>query len=180
MTQNNPGREDSEIVPNESDDDKVTIYHRVYEDEDVSETADALWSLLQDAHEEFPDSSITLALDIEGHRNAEGGFTDGFFNFQKNVCLTLIAPFVDVLILPLGDHAYDTSNLTLEHTLERDRERVEEEEGEEIAKGQQHLTDPSTLSSEKVLQESQLLVDLDDDSGSLQWGLAGAASAPNG
>lgn len=66
----------------ESDDRAVAIYHVVYSHEGFEESAQILFKLVQRAQRVMPGKPRQLYLDIEGHRNSEGGFDADMLELQ--------------------------------------------------------------------------------------------------
>jgi hypothetical protein len=58
----------------ESNDRAVAIYHVVYSHEGFEESVQILFNLVQRAQRVMPGKLRQLYLDVEGHRNSEGGF----------------------------------------------------------------------------------------------------------
>jgi hypothetical protein len=52
----------------------VALYHLVYAHEGFDEAGQALFKLVQQAQKLQPNKPRLLFLDIEGHRNEQGGF----------------------------------------------------------------------------------------------------------
>lgn len=85
-----------------NDDGTAAIYHRVEENEGFEKTVTILWELLQDFAEEHPSHDRILAVDIDGHRNEEGGFDAEMYGLQKDILLGSLLYFVDEVIMPMG------------------------------------------------------------------------------
>jgi len=81
--------------------DSVAIYHLVYENEGFEESAQHLFKLVQDAQSKFPGKIRLLFLDIEGHRNSEGGFDSGMLELQKDFLLGFLNQFLSEIHTPL-------------------------------------------------------------------------------
>jgi len=63
--------------------DTIPIAHRVLAHEDFNRTAQILLVLLVKAQREHPGRKRCLYLEIEGHRNSEGGFDHDMFELQS-------------------------------------------------------------------------------------------------
>ena len=85
----------------ESDDKVALIYHVIYAHEGFDDAAQAIFKLLQRAQQVQPNKSRKLFLDIEGHRNAEGGFDADMFEFQKDFLFGSLAQFFSEIHCPL-------------------------------------------------------------------------------
>jgi len=82
-------------------DNTVSIYHVVGPDDTFEEAAQALFALLREAQERFPDWPRLLFIDIIGHEGDRAGFDDDFFEFQQEFLFSTLAPFVTALDTPL-------------------------------------------------------------------------------
>jgi hypothetical protein len=78
----------------------VAIYHRVYESENLETAAQMIVELVQSAQEKFPGCERHLYVDIDAHRNAQGGFDADMLALQKEF-LVEIARFVTKAHFPL-------------------------------------------------------------------------------
>src|SRR5262245_22629465 len=65
---------ESKLASIESEGRAIAIYHRVYPHEGFEESAQILFKLVQRAQLQYPGKRRLLYLDIDGHRNSEGGF----------------------------------------------------------------------------------------------------------
>jgi hypothetical protein len=70
--------------------DGVDIYHVVFVLEDFDQTVFHLLLLIQRAQRNYPGQKRNLYLDIEGHRNASGGFDNDMLELQKEFTLGLL------------------------------------------------------------------------------------------
>jgi len=64
-------------------DDNVALYYRVKADQSFLECAWELFHLVRDAQERFPNRRRYLHLDIDGHRNEEGGYDFDMLELQS-------------------------------------------------------------------------------------------------
>jgi len=78
----------------EDKDGSVAIYHSVSPNEGFDQAAQALVRLVAKAQELHPDKKRVLYLDIEGHRNAEGGFDGDMFELQQEFVLGFLLRFL--------------------------------------------------------------------------------------
>ena len=88
----------SKIKP---DADSVALYHVVYAQEDFEESAQTLLRLVQRAQRLRPGKKRKLYLDIEGHRNSEGGFDTDMLELQKDFLLGFLSPYLSEIHCPL-------------------------------------------------------------------------------
>jgi hypothetical protein len=79
----------------------VAIYHRVYSTEGFEEAARALHKLVLKAQEKWPGKKRLLYLDIDGHRNSEGGFEPAMFGLQQEFLLGLLGQYLTEVHGPL-------------------------------------------------------------------------------
>lgn len=82
-------------------DNTVAIYHVVQAADDFYEAARAVFGLVKEAQERFPDWPRMLYLDIAGHTDPRHGFEDDFVEFQQEFWFSAIAPFLTGFDLPL-------------------------------------------------------------------------------
>ncbi len=79
----------------------IALYHVVYRHERFEEAAQALFSLVRDAQARFPDQRGELFLDIEGHRDEQGGFDPDMFELQQDFLLGFLGRFLSEIHTPL-------------------------------------------------------------------------------
>ncbi len=79
----------------------IAVYHLVYEHEDFKTSANILVKLLQNTQKQFPNYKRYLYLDIEGHRNKNGGFDHDMYELQKDFALGLLMQFFTEIHMPL-------------------------------------------------------------------------------
>lgn len=79
----------------------VAIYHCVYAHEGFEESAQILFKLVRNAKERVPGKKRLLYLDIEGHRNSEGGFDADMLELQKEFLVGFLAQFLSEISAPL-------------------------------------------------------------------------------
>ncbi len=82
-------------------DNTVSIYSVVDERESFEEAAQAVFALVQEAQQRYPGWTRVLYVDITGHRDEWGRFTEDFVEFQQELFFATIAPFVTAFDLPL-------------------------------------------------------------------------------
>lgn len=80
----------------------AAIYHVMRADEDFEMTAEILFKLVQDAAEKFPGKPRHLYLDIDGHRNSEGGYDHDAFELITNFMLGFLGPYLTKMTHPLS------------------------------------------------------------------------------
>lgn len=79
----------------------VAIYHLVLEDDDFEASVDHLHRQILYAQQTFPGRKRSLYLDIDGHRNSDGGFDHDMFELQRHFLLGFLSPFLSELYMPL-------------------------------------------------------------------------------
>lgn len=82
-------------------DNTVSLYHVVEPDHTFEQAAQDVVALLREAQQRFPDWPRTFYLDIVGHLDEQGRFTEDFVEFQQEFFFHVVAPFVTALELPL-------------------------------------------------------------------------------
>jgi len=92
-------RTQSRIEPDER---TIAIYHNVYEHEGFDTTAQTLFKLVKSAEQEFPGRKRRLFLDIEGHKNSEGGFDSEMMEIQAKFLTEVLSPHLSEFSTPLG------------------------------------------------------------------------------
>jgi len=85
----------------ESDDRAVAIYHVVYQLERFEESAQALFNLVQQAQQQQPGKQRMLHLDIQGHKNDDGGFDSDMFELQIEFLMGFLSRYVSEIHTPL-------------------------------------------------------------------------------
>jgi hypothetical protein len=79
----------------------IALYHVVYGHEGFQEAAQTLFTLVRDAQSRFPNQRRLLFLDIEGHRNAQGGFDSDMVELQKDFLVGFLSRFLSEIRCPL-------------------------------------------------------------------------------
>jgi hypothetical protein len=79
----------------------TAIYHVVYAHETFEQTATTLIDLVRNAQQTHPGTPRWLYLDIEGHRNAQGGFDPDMLELQKEFLMGFLMPFLTKASCPL-------------------------------------------------------------------------------
>ena len=78
----------------ESADRAVAIYHVIYEHEGFDVAAQALFRLVQQAQTTCPGKKRKVFLDINGHRDIQGGFDAEMVELQRGFLCRFLIPFV--------------------------------------------------------------------------------------
>ena len=85
------------------EDDRCTaIYHLVLPHEGFEESAQTLWRLVRRAQEARPGKMRKLFLDIEGHRNSDGGFDADMLELQSGFITGVLARFLCEFHCPIA------------------------------------------------------------------------------
>ena len=84
----------------EGSDKAVALYHIVYAHEGFEESAKALWKLVHEAQLRQPGKRRILYLDIEGHRNDEGGFDGDMLELQRDFLIEYLSPYLSEIHAP--------------------------------------------------------------------------------
>jgi hypothetical protein len=80
---------------------RIVIYHVVFEDETFESAARTLIKLISEAQKTEPNRPRVLYLDIEGHRNREGGFDADMFELLRHFLLGFLMPYLTEVRTPL-------------------------------------------------------------------------------
>jgi hypothetical protein len=83
--------------------DPIAIAHRVLAHEDFERTVQILLKLLNMAQREFPGVKRSLFLEIDGHRNSNGGFDDDMLELQSKFMEEVLLQFVTRAVTPLAE-----------------------------------------------------------------------------
>lgn len=86
----------------EHGDRAIAIYHVVYANEGFEHAAKAIFQLVQDARRLSPGKPRHLYLDIDEHRNANGGFDADMAELQQNFLPQVLMPFLSEIHCPLA------------------------------------------------------------------------------
>lgn len=151
----------------------AVLYHRVLEHESVTEAANDIWNVIRMSYEKRNPDERTLILDIDGHRNSEGGFESPMYLFIKQVCVGILPAFVDEIKTPIT--RIESSSVTFNDVIEADAQQVEEDDGEEMIGITSDGTDTETvfdliknLSADEVIKHFDLHAEYIDEG--LYWG----------
>jgi hypothetical protein len=82
----------------------IGLYHVVYPHEGFDEAATALFELVRGTEQRSPGQRRVLYLDIDGHRNDEGGYDLEMYELQTHFVLDFLMPFLAEARLPIGLH----------------------------------------------------------------------------
>lgn len=80
----------------------IAIYHVVYSREVFEKSANTLFELVRDAQLKSPNKKRVLYLDIEGHKNKNGGFDNDMLELQKDFIAGILMKFLSEVHMPLG------------------------------------------------------------------------------
>jgi hypothetical protein len=80
----------------------IAIHHRILEKESFEDAAKTLFDLVKHSSTKFPKKPRHLFLEIEGHRNTDGGFDKDMFELQKDFLLGYLGPYLTGINIPLG------------------------------------------------------------------------------
>ena len=82
-------------------DNTVSIYHIVDEDDGFEAAAQDIFALTRTAQDEFPDWPRVLYLDIQGHIDEHGRFTEDMVELQQEFLIAAMGRFFTALALPI-------------------------------------------------------------------------------
>ncbi len=86
----------------------VALYHVVYRHEGFDQAAQALFAMVRNAQTRCPNKRRSLFLDIEGHRNEEGGFDSDMLELQEHFLVGFLGQFLSEIHCPLADMTRDS------------------------------------------------------------------------
>lgn len=84
-------------------DKMINVYHRIMHKENFEIAAHDLFNLLKSAQSSNPDMPRALYVDIDGHRNEEGGYDDDMLEIQKEFGIGFLGKYFTEVHFPLGD-----------------------------------------------------------------------------
>lgn len=82
-------------------DNTVSLYHIVEEGDSFETAAQDIFALTKTAQDEFPDWPRVLYLDIQGHIDDEGRFTNDMVELQQEFLIAAMGKFFTALALPI-------------------------------------------------------------------------------
>jgi len=82
-------------------DNTVSVYHVVGPEDTFDKAAQDLFAVVKEAQDQFPDWPRLLYVDIVGHIDETGRFSEDFVEFQQEFMFSTVAVFVTALELPL-------------------------------------------------------------------------------
>lgn len=82
-------------------DKNICLYHRIMRRENFETAANDLFNLLKNAQAAYPNKARILYLDIDGHRNAEGGFDEDMLELQKEFGTGFLLQYFTEIYFPL-------------------------------------------------------------------------------
>lgn len=80
----------------------IVVYHAVFEDENFQDSAQILIKLIRNAEESHPGLPRRLYLDIDGHRNTQGGFDHEMYELQIHFVFDFLSQWLTSASVPLG------------------------------------------------------------------------------
>ena len=85
----------------DSGDRAVAIYHIVHELDGFEESAQTLFNLVRKAQQQQPGKRRILYLDIQGHRNENGGFDADMLELQTEFIMGFMSRYLSEIHTPL-------------------------------------------------------------------------------
>lgn len=82
---------------------KIALYHRIMCRENFEKAATDLFNLLKSAQIKSPNVARILYVDIDGHKNDQGGYDNAMFELQKDFGLGFLGKYFTEIHFPLGD-----------------------------------------------------------------------------
>lgn len=81
--------------------DRIVIYHTVFENENFEDAASTLFGLVSNAQKNYPGFERILYLDIDGHKNNNGGFDEDMFELQQQYIIGFLMKYLSEVHIPL-------------------------------------------------------------------------------
>lgn len=82
-------------------DNTVSVYHIVAPEDTFEKAATEVVDLLREAEQRFPGWPRAFFLDIVGHVDETGRFSEDFTEFQQEFLFSVVGPFVTAMVTPL-------------------------------------------------------------------------------
>ena len=79
----------------------VAIYHLVYKHEDFNTSANMIFELIKNSQEHSPGAKRCLFLDIDNHRNQQGGFDHDMYELQAYFLSRFMFKYLTEIHMPL-------------------------------------------------------------------------------
>jgi hypothetical protein len=73
----------------------ILLYHAVFEKEDFEDSIDHIHKLIKHSQETNPNRRRFFFLDIDGHRNENGGFDHDMYELQRYFLLGFLFPYLN-------------------------------------------------------------------------------------
>lgn len=99
---------------------EVVIAAIIEEYDTIEEATAATWDGIQAAYGRFPDANIHLYVDIHGHQNEHGGYTEEMHRYQIDICLSLLSVFVGELTIK-DLISQDCQSITIDDLFDEDK-----------------------------------------------------------
>lgn len=85
----------------EKEEKMIAIYHRIMKRENFETAANDIYNLIKHEQEVDPDKPRKLYLDIDGHRNDDGGFDEDMFELVSNFLLGFMGKYLTEISCPI-------------------------------------------------------------------------------
>lgn len=79
----------------------IALYHVVFENEDFDTAVYHLFELIKRTQEDSPNQQRILFLDIDGHRNEQGGFDHDMLELQMHFLTGFLMSYLSEINMPL-------------------------------------------------------------------------------
>ncbi|WP_200904147.1 HNH endonuclease [Nocardiopsis sp. RV163] len=80
---------------------KAVIWHEMTVEEDFTKAASRIFQMLKNCQDRFPNKKRALYIDVQGHRNSEGGFDRDAFELIQYFALEKMAQYLTEVRTPL-------------------------------------------------------------------------------
>ncbi|MFV1979704.1 MAG: hypothetical protein ACC655_00985 [Rhodothermia bacterium] len=82
-------------------DNVVSVYHVIEAEDDFESAAHAVFAMVRECQDRYPNWPRVVYLDVLGHPGDRGGFDSDMFEFQQEFMIGTMGPFLTALDMPL-------------------------------------------------------------------------------
>lgn len=86
------------VVKNKDD---IVLKCKISKNENFEQAATKIYNLIYNTQKRFPELNRTLIIEIEGHRNSQGGYDKDMFELQYEFLTKAMFQFIHILHIPL-------------------------------------------------------------------------------
>ncbi len=81
----------------------IALYHVIKPNENLNTAVDHIFQLIRTAQEKEPNKPRYVYIDIEGHKNSNGGFDKDMYEFQTQFAYGFLMQYITELSIPLAE-----------------------------------------------------------------------------